>query len=97
MVLTKNNKTIDAFSSHLITAKASTVHTSERINVMTQALHVKDGSLLWGLMVQNAYTKLKRGSRNVIVVVRNSKAYPQTLRKETPVARAVKVTWVPEP
>ena len=24
-------------------------------------------------------------------------AYPQTLRKKTPVARVVKVTWVPEP
>ena len=31
------------------------------------------------------------------VVVRNSMAYPQTLRKKTPVARAVTVTWVPEP
>ena len=48
-------------------------------------------------MVQNAYTELRKGSRNVIMVVRNSMAYLQTLKKKTPVARAVEVTWVPEP
>ena len=97
MVLTKNTKTIDAFLSHVTTTKTSTAHTGERINVMTQALCIEDGSLLQGLMVQNAYTKLRKGSKNFIVVVRNSTAYPQTLKKKTPVARAVEVTWVPEP
>ena len=58
MVLTKNTETINAFSSHVITAKANTAHTGERINVMTQALCVKDGSLLQGLMVQYTYIKL---------------------------------------
>ena len=48
-------------------------------------------------MVQKAYTELRKGSRNVIMVVRNSMAYPQTLKKKTPVVRAVEVTWVPEP
>ena len=40
-------------------------------------------------MVQNAYTELRKGSKIVIVVVRNSMAYPQTLKKKTLVARAV--------
>ena len=31
------------------------------------------------------------------MVVRNSMAYPQTLRKKNPVARAVMLTQVPEP
>ena len=97
MVLTKNTETIDAFSSHVITTKANTAHISERIYVMTRALCVKDSSLLQGLMVQNAYTKLRKGSKNIIMVVRNSMAYPQTLRKKTPVVRAVEVTQVPEP
>ena len=97
MVLTKNTKTIVAFLSQVITTKANTAHTSERINMMTQALHVEDGSLLQGLMVQNAYTKLRKGSKNIIMVVRNSTAYPQTLRKKSPVVRAVEVAWVPEP
>ena len=91
MVLTKNAKTIDAFSSHVITTKASTANTGERINVMTQALHVEDSSLPQGLMVQNVYTELRKDSKNVIIVVRNSMAYPQTLKKKTPVAKAVKI------
>ena len=74
-----------------------TAYTGEGINLMTQALHAEDGSLPQGLTVQNAYTELCSGSRNVTVVVRNSMAYPQTLRKKTPVARAVAVTWVPKP
>ena len=97
MVLTKNTETVDAFSLCVITAKANTAHTGERINVITQALCVEDGSLLQGLMVQNAYTEVRKGSKNAVMVVRNSMAYPQTLRRKTPVARAVEVTWVPEP
>ena len=50
IVLTKNTETIDAFSSHVIISKASTSHTSKRIDVMTQALCIKDGSLLQALM-----------------------------------------------
>ena len=64
--------------------------------MMTQALHIEDGYLPQGLMVQNTYTELCGGSKNVSVVVRNSTTYSQTLRKKTPVARAVTVTWIPE-
>ena len=59
---------------------------------MTQALSAEDGSLPQGLTVQNAYMELCSSSKNVTVVVRNSTGYPQTLRKKTPVARAVTVT-----
>ena len=45
IVLTKSAKTIDAFSSHVIIVKTGTPHTIERIDVMTQALHIKDSSL----------------------------------------------------
>ena len=96
IVTTKEADTIDTFSSWVIHGKMKTAHLGEGINVMTQALHVKDGSLPQGLMVQNTYMELCSGSKNVAVVVRNSKAYPQTLRKKTPMARAVMVTWVPE-
>ena len=58
----------------MIIVKAGTAHTGKRINVMTQALCIKDGSLLQGLMVQNANTELRKGSKNVIMVVRNSTA-----------------------
>ena len=55
VITTKDAETIDAFSSHIIHAKTRTAHMGEGINVMTQALHVEDGSLPQGLMVQNAY------------------------------------------
>ena len=97
VVLIKNTETIDAFSSHVITAKANTAHIGKRIDVMTQVLCVEDGSLPQGLTVQNAYTEPRKGSKNVIMVVRNSMAYSQTLRKKTLVARALEFTQVPEP
>ena len=56
LVITKNTKTIDAFLSRMIIAKAGTACTSKRIDVMTQALCIGDGSLPQGLTIQNAYT-----------------------------------------
>ena len=46
--------------------------------------------------IQNAYTELWKGSKYVVMVVRNSMAYPQMLQKKAPVARAVAVTAVLE-
>ena len=97
VVVTKNTETVDAFSSHVIPMKAEKAYTGERMNIMTQALQIKDGSLPQGLTMQNAYTELRKGSKNAVVVLRNSMAYPQTLMKKTPVARAVATTAVPKP
>ena len=96
IVTTKEDETIDAFSSSVIHVKMKTAYWGEGINVMTQAVCVEDGSLPQGLMVQNAYMELHSGSKNVTVVVGNSMAYPRTLRKKTPMARAVAVTQIPE-
>ena len=63
---------------------------------MVQALYAQDGTLLPGLTVQNMYTELRKGSKKAVVVVQNNTAYPQTLRKKTPVARAISVLPVPE-
>ena len=63
---------------------------------MTQVLWTKDGSLLQGLTIPNAYTELQKGIKSVVVVVRNSTTYPQMLQRKVPVARAVAVTAVPE-
>ena len=46
--------------------------------------------------VQNTYTELRKGSKKVVVVVRNNTAYPQTLQKKTPVARAMAMQLVPD-
>ena len=86
VVITKNTETIDAFSSHIICMKTEKAYPGGRNNMMTQALQVEDRSLLQGLTMQNAYTELRTGSKNAVVVVRNSTAYPQTLKKKTPVA-----------
>ena len=63
---------------------------------MIQVLCIEDGSLPQGLTVQKGYTELCSSSKNITVVVRNSTTYPKTLRKKTPVARAVMVTQIPE-
>ena len=96
VVITKDAETVDAFSSHVIPMKAKKAYTGECINVITQVLQTKDGSLPQGLTIQNAYTELKKGSKNAVVLVRNSMSYSQTLKKKTPVARAVAATVVPE-
>ena len=66
--------------------------------MMTQALHHGRWILTPGPDgTEHAYTELCSGSKNVTGVVRNSMAYPQTLRKKTPVVKAVAVTWLPDP
>ena len=63
---------------------------------MAQALQTEDCSLLQGLTIQNMYTELWQGSKKAVLVLRNSMAYPQTLQKKAPVARAVLTTPLPE-
>ena len=63
---------------------------------MTQVLQTEDGILPQGLTIQNMYTELQKGSKHIVIVVRKSTAYPQTIRKKAPLARAVAVTVVPE-
>ena len=59
--------------------KAERAYVGEFINIMVQALQAQDGSLLQGLTVQNMYTKLRKGSKKAVMVVRNNTAYSQTL------------------
>ena len=60
-------------------------------------VQAKDGSLLQGLTVQNTVTELRQRSKKAVMMVRNSSAYPQTLWKKNPVARAVAAILVPKP
>ena len=82
VVVTKNTEIIDAFSSHVIPMKTEKAYLEERINVMIQALQVKDVSLPQGLTVQNSYMQQRTGSKNAIIVVRNSTAYPELSRRK---------------
>ena len=100
MMHTQKVETLEPFSSHVIPVKMTNAHVGEWLNVMVQALYDQDGTLPPGLTVQNTYTKLRKGSKKAVVVVQNHTAYPQTLRKKMPVARAVPVqllTETPEP
>ena len=97
VVTTKDTKMIDAFLSCIIHARVRTTYTGVGLNLMTQALHAEHGLLPRGLTIQNTYTEMLDGSKNVTVVVKNSMAYCLNVRKKIPVARAVVATWVPEP
>ena len=46
---------------------------------MTHVLPTEDGTLPQGLTIQNVYTELWKGSKYIVVVVRNSMAYPKML------------------
>ena len=83
VMFTQNVETIEHFSSHVVLVKVGRAYTGECINIMVQALQTEDGSLPQGLTVQNTYTELRQGSKKVVVVVRNSMAYSQTLQKKT--------------
>ena len=97
VVTTKDSKMIDAFSSRIIHARTKTAFTGAKLNVMTQALHADEGPLPQGLTIQNAYTEMCNGSKNVTIIVRNSMVYPQTLKRKIPVARVVAANWMAEP
>ena len=96
VVTTNNSEMIDTFSSRIIYGRMKTAFTSVRLNVMTQALRADEGPLPQGLTIENTYTEMCNGSKNVTIIVRNSMAYPQTLKK-IPVARVVAANRVPEP
>ena len=93
---TQKVETLESFSSHVIPMKTMEPYLGECLNMMVQALHAQDGTLPPGLTVQNTYTELRKGSNKVVVVVWNNTAYPQTLQKKTPVARAMAIQPVPK-
>ena len=97
LMYTQKAETLEPFSSHIIPIKTVKADLGECINVMVQALHTQDGTLLPGLTVENTYTELRKGGKKAVIVVQNNTAYPQTLQKKTPVARAVPELPVPEP
>ena len=95
LMYTQKVETLEPFSSHMIPVKMTEAYLGEHLNVMVQALHAKDGTLPPGITMQNTYTELRKGSKKVVVVVWNNTTYPQTLRKKTPVARAMAIQPVP--
>ena len=97
LMYTQKAETLEPFSSHIIPVKTGKTYLGECINVMVQALQTQDGTLPPSLTIQNTYIKLRKGSKKAVVVVWNNTAYPQTLQKKTPVARAAAALLVPKP
>ena len=97
LMYTQKAETLEPFSSHAVPVKTTKAYLGECLNVMVQTLYVQDGTLPPGLTIQNTYTELRKGSKKAVVVVWNNTAYPQTLRKKIPMARAISVLPVPEP
>ena len=97
LMYTQKAETLEPFLSHIIPVKKLKVYSGECINVIVQALHTQDGTLLLGLTVQNTYTELRKGGKKAVIVVWNNTAYSQTLQKKIPKARAVPTLPVPEP
>ena len=93
---TQKVETLEPFSSHLIPMKMMEAYLGECLKVMVQALYIQDGTLPPGLIRQNTYTELRKGSKKAVVVVRNHTAYRQTLWKKTPVVRVIPVQLLHE-
>ena len=74
LMYTQKMETIEPFSSCIVPVKAGRAHMGECINIMVQALQTQDGSLPQGFTVQNTYTKLRKGSKKAVMVVRNNTA-----------------------
>ena len=83
-MFTQNVETIEHFSSCMVPVKVGRAYTGEHINIMVQALQTKDSSFPQGLTIQNTYMELRGGSKETVVVVRNSTAYPQDPPEENP-------------
>ena len=97
LMYTQKAGMLEPFSSHVVPVETTKAYLGEHHNMMVQALYIQDGTLPPGLTVQNMYTELRKGSKKAVVVVQNNTAYPQTLRKKTPLARAISLLLVPEP
>ena len=97
LMYTQKAETLEPFSFHVIPMRTTKAYLGECINVMVQALHAQDGTLLPGLIMQNTCTELRKGGRKAVVVVLNNTAYPQTLQKKALMAGAVSVLPVPKP
>ena len=95
LMYTQKVETLEPFSSHMIPMKMTEAYLGECLNMMVQALHARDGTLPPGITMQNTYTELRKGSKKAVVLVQNNTAYPQTLWKKTPLARAMPIQLVP--
>ena len=84
LMYTQKAETLEPFSSHVIPMKTMKAYLGEHINMMVQALHLQDSTLLPSLTVQNTYTELRKGGKKAVVVVQNKYHLPSNSSEEDP-------------
>ena len=98
LVLLKNKVTMPAFESIILHCRTcQMMMMGYKLHVMTQATYLEDrANLPNGVYVVKTCTKLRDGSRNVSVVLRNLMGKPVHLAAGRPVARVVAANAVPD-
>ena len=77
---------VKPFKTLVVKARTKITFTAGCLHCSTLAMDLKDGTLPPGLIVTGAYTVLKRGSKTVPVILRNTTGSPILLRKGQKVA-----------
>ena len=97
-VLLKDRVIIPAFASRIVHVRTKrTFMKGHRLNVMVQLPYPEDKAKLpLGLYVQQVYTELKDGSRNVSTVLRNGTGKPMHFAAGQLVGRIVAANVVPD-
>ena len=88
---------VEPFKTLVVKARAKIAFAAGHLCCSTLAMDSKDGTLPPGLIVTNAYTVMKWGSRTVPVVLHNTMGSPIHLREGQKVAQVQAVNEVPQP
>ena len=97
-VLLKDKVIIPAFASQIVHVRTQkTLIKGHHLNVMVQPPYPEDKAKLpVGLYIQQVYTKMKDGSQNISMVLRNGTGKPMHLTAGQLVGRIVAVNLVPD-
>ena len=86
---------VEPFETLVVKARMKITFTAGCLCCSTLAMDSKDGTLHPGLIVTGAYTVMKRGSKTVPIVLRNTTGSPIHLRKGQKVAQVQAMNEVP--
>ena len=88
---------VKPFETLVVKARTKITFTAGCLHCSTLAMDSKDGTLPPGLIVTGAYTVMKRESKTIPIVLRNTMGSPIHLRKGQKVARVQATNKVPQP
>ena len=88
---------VGPFEMLVVRARTKITFTAGHLHCSTLAMDSKDGMLPPGLIVTGAYMVLKRGSKTVPIILRNTTGSPIILKKGQKIARVQATNEVPCP